>query len=172
MLFVYGVDQAMEKDAIQIEFERFGMVTDVYNSQKGYAFVTFSTEEEANNCISELDGGTVGGHPVKVSVAKPKGEGGRGRGRGGYGGGRGGYGGYGDSGYGQQGGYGGYGGQGGYGGRREVMADRVAMADRVVMAVNKAAMEPNREAMADKEAMADNTKVQHLLGPVSLHLPW
>jgi len=50
-LFVYGVDQTADNSAIQGEFERFGMVTDVYNSGKGYAFVTFENAEDGQNAI-------------------------------------------------------------------------------------------------------------------------
>ena len=33
--------------AVQAEFEKFGVVTDVYNTGKGYAFVTFDRKEDA-----------------------------------------------------------------------------------------------------------------------------
>jgi len=126
-LFVYGVDQYREADQLSAAFSSFGAVTDVYNSGKGFAFVTYGSKEEASAAIQGLDGQQMGEKTLKVSEARPKGEGGSGGGRGGgrgggygggrgggYGGGRGG-GGYGGGGYGgQQGGYGG--GQGGYGG--------------------------------------------------------
>ena len=65
------------------------MVTDVHNTGKGYAFVTFEEKEAAENAIREMDGATVNGQQIKVNEAKPR-EGGRGGGRGGYGGGFGG----------------------------------------------------------------------------------
>ena len=68
---------------------RCGEVTDVYNTGKGYAFVTFDEKEAAENAIREMDGATVNGQQIKVNEAKPR-EGGRGGGRGGYGGGFGG----------------------------------------------------------------------------------
>ena len=46
-LFVYGVDQNMANGDLQAEFEKFGMVTDVYNTGKGFAFVTFDRKEDA-----------------------------------------------------------------------------------------------------------------------------
>ena len=46
-LFVYGIDQNMSNGDIQSEFEKFGAVTDVYNTGKGYAFVTLGSKEEA-----------------------------------------------------------------------------------------------------------------------------
>jgi len=113
-LFVYGVDQYMDNEEISSAFSQYGTVTDVYNSGKGFAFVTYSSKDEASQAIGGMNGQTLGNQEIKVSEARPKGEGGRGGGRGrgggGYGGGQGGYGG---GGYG--GGQGGYGG-GGYGG--------------------------------------------------------
>ena len=46
-LFVYGVDQNMANGDLQAEFEKFGTVTDVYNTGKGFAFVTFDRKEDA-----------------------------------------------------------------------------------------------------------------------------
>ena len=121
-LFVYGVNQDISNGEIQGEFEKFGMVTDVYNTGKGYAFVTFERKEDADTAQDSMDGQTIFGQQLKVNEAKPReggGGGGYGGGRGGgrgggYGGGRGG-GGYGGGGGGDR--YGG-GGGGGYGGGR------------------------------------------------------
>lgn len=115
-------------------------MTDVHNTGKGYAFVTFDNKDSAETAIREMDGVTLNGQQIKVNEAKPR-EGGRGGGRGGFGGGRGrggGYGGgrgggfggvsahsslhfvsltdYSQGGYDRDGGYGG--GRGGYGGGR------------------------------------------------------
>merc|ERR1711892_1267946 len=111
----------MANGDLQAEFEKFGMVTDVYNTGKGFAFVTCDKKEEAETATQEMDGQTINGQQIKVNEAKPR-EGGRGGGRGGGGGyGRGG-GGYGGGGRGYGGGGGGYGGGrgggGGYGGGR------------------------------------------------------
>merc|ERR1719264_787964 len=100
----------MANGDIQSEFEKYGAVTDVYNTGKGYAFVTFSRKDEASQATQEMDGATINGQQIKVNEARPRGDGGGGgRGRGGYGGGRGG-GGYGGGGYGGGRGGGGYGG--------------------------------------------------------------
>merc|ERR1712127_585785 len=119
-LFVYGVDQNMDNGEIQSHFEKHGRVVDVYNTGKGFAFVTFDSKEEAASATRELDGSTLNGQQIKVNEAKPRGGGGYGGGGGGYGGGGGGYGGRGGGGYGgDRGGGGGYGGGGGgYGGGR------------------------------------------------------
>merc|ERR1712127_282048 len=129
-LFAYGVDQNMDNGEIQGHFEKFGQVVDVYNTGKGFAFVTFDRKEDAEGATRELDGSTLNGQQIKVNEARPRGDGGGGRGGGGYGGGRGGGGyggdrgggGYGGGGGGYGGGGGGYGGRsggggGGYGGR-------------------------------------------------------
>ena len=57
---------------------------------RGFGFVEMSSQEEAQNAISELDGKEVEGRNLKVNEAKPRenrGGGGRGGNRGGYGGG-------------------------------------------------------------------------------------
>src|SRR2546430_1741775 len=88
---------------------------------RGFAFVTMTTEADAQKAITEFNGKTVEGRPLTVNEARPRearppGGGGGGGGRGGYGGGGGGYGGGGGGG-GYGGGGGGYGGGGG--GRRD-----------------------------------------------------
>jgi cold-inducible RNA-binding protein len=62
---------------------------------RGFAFVTMSSEEDAQNAISKLNGQTVEGRALTVNEARPReprppgGGGGRGYGGGGgYGGGR------------------------------------------------------------------------------------
>ena len=88
---------------------------------RGFAFVTMSSDADAQKAISDFNGKTVEGRPLTVNEARPRearppgGGGGYGGGGGGRGGG--GYGGGGGGGYG--GGGGGYGGAGGGGGRRD-----------------------------------------------------
>ena len=85
---------------------------------RGFAFVTMTTDADAQKAIADLNGKTVEGRPLTVNEARPRearppgGGGGYGGGGGGRGGGGGGYGG-GGGGYG-----GGGGGGGGYGGGR------------------------------------------------------
>ena len=87
---------------------------------RGFAFVTMTSDADAQKAISEFNGKTVEGRPLTVNEARPRearppggGFGGGGR----SGGGGGGYGGGGGGGYGGGGG-GGYGGGAG-GGRRD-----------------------------------------------------
>ena len=81
-LFIYGIDQNFQNHELQTEFEKFGTVTDVHNTGKGYAFVTFDQKESADSAIREMDGVTLNGQQIKVNEAKPREGGGRG-GRGG-----------------------------------------------------------------------------------------
>ena len=84
---------------------------------RGFAFVTMTTDADAQKAIADLNGKTVEGRPLTVNEARPREARppGGGGGYGGGGGGRGGGGGYGGGG----GGYGGGGGGGGgYGGGR------------------------------------------------------
>jgi RNA recognition motif-containing protein len=65
-LFVYGVAEGTPNLELQAEFERFGLVTDTYNTGKGYAFVTFDNSEDARTATEELNGATVCGQQIKV----------------------------------------------------------------------------------------------------------
>ncbi|MDQ6764891.1 MAG: RNA-binding protein [Verrucomicrobiota bacterium] len=91
---------------------------------RGFAFVTMTSDADAQKAITEFNGKTVEGRPLTVNEARPRearppgGGGGYGGGGGGRSGGGGGYGG-GGGGYGGGGGGGGYGGAGGGGGRRD-----------------------------------------------------
>src|SRR3954449_5524570 len=86
---------------------------------RGFAFVTMTTEADAQKAITEFNGKTVEGRPLTVNEARPREARPPGGGRGGgYGGGGGGYGGGGGGGGGYGRGGGGGGGYGGGGGRR------------------------------------------------------
>merc|ERR1712008_509750 len=106
-LFVYGVNAQCPRDILEGEFARCGEVTDVYITEKGYAFVTMADSDAADAAWKELNGAVIDGKQVKVDHARERGSGGGGRGGGGYGGGGGGYGGRGG---GDRGGGGGRGG--------------------------------------------------------------
>jgi cold-inducible RNA-binding protein len=130
---------ATETDLMDL-FGQAGTVKDVALIQdrvtgksRGFAFVTMTTDQEAANAISQLNGKSIEGRTISVSEARPREErpsgggggggysgGGGGGGRGGYGGGGGGYSGGGGGG----GSGGGYGGGGGRGGDRRERGDR------------------------------------------------
>jgi len=127
-LFVYGVNSNCPRETLEAEFARCGEVTDVYITEKGYAFVTMAEDSSADAACQELNGAVIDGQEIKVDRARGGGDRrGGGGGGGGFRGGRGGGGGFGGGyGGGRDGGYsrgdrdGGYrGGRGGgFGGDR------------------------------------------------------
>merc|ERR1719346_525043 len=121
-LFVYGVNRRCPREELENEFSRCGEVTDVYITEKGFAFVTMADESGAAAAIKELNGAIVDGQEIKVDNAHSGDRRGGGRGGGGYGDrsfsrGGGGYRGDRRGGYGDRGGRGGFRGdrRGGYG---------------------------------------------------------
>ena len=126
-LYVGNLSFNTTETDLQDLFAQAGAVQDVMLMQdkftgksRGFAFVTMTSEEDAQNAVKEFNGKTVEGRPLTVNEARPRearppGGGGGGYGGGGGGGGRsGGGGGYGGGG-GRSGGGGGYGGGGGGG---------------------------------------------------------
>src|SRR2546428_7507141 len=116
-LFVGGLSFSTSTDRLREAFAACGnvesasVVTDRDTGRsRGFGFVEMTTNEEAEQAISKLNGTSLDGRTVQVEKAKSPGAGGGGGGRGGFGG-RGGGGRPG-------GGYGGGGGRGQPGGRR------------------------------------------------------
>lgn len=110
------------EDTLRTHFEGAGTVVSVAvitdrdtGRSRGFGFVEMSSDEEAREAISKLDGSSLDGRQIRVNPAEDKprrGPGGGGGGAGGYRGGGGGGGGY------RGGGGGGGRGGGGGGGRR------------------------------------------------------
>ena len=63
------------------------MMDRMTNRPRGFAFITMSTDEEAQKAIAALNGKELGGRAITVNVARPREER-SGGGRRGYGGGR------------------------------------------------------------------------------------
>ena len=76
-----------------MKVEKYGEVTDFFNPGRGFAFITFSTNEEAQACIKGMDNtevrstlvkleisrqsenfDQVGGNTIQMNIARPKGE--------------------------------------------------------------------------------------------------
>jgi RNA recognition motif-containing protein len=122
-LYVGNLSFNTTENELQELFSQAGPVQEVTLMQdkftgksRGFAFVTMTSEQDAQSAISKFNGQTVEGRPLTVNEARPRearppGGGGGGGGGRSYGGGGGGYGG--------GGGGGGYGGGGGGGGRRD-----------------------------------------------------
>lgn len=135
--YVSQLGEDTTEDDLQGVFDKYGHVAHVklvrdHDTQvsRGFAFVKFDTEDEANAAVEGVNGEDINGSQVQVQISRPRrtdGFSNRGRGRGGYGfnsgGGGGGYGGRGgynrDNNYSRGGDSGGFGGRGrgGYGGR-------------------------------------------------------
>jgi len=108
-------------DTLRQAFSDFGSVLDSIvmrdretGRSRGFGFVTFGSNQEAEAAISGLNEQDLDGRRIKVNIANARGGGGGGGGGGYSGGGGGGYSG-GGGGYSSGGGGGGYGGQGGGG---------------------------------------------------------
>jgi RNA recognition motif-containing protein len=123
-IFVGNLDFRTTKEEVETLFAQAGKIEDVYlpndretGRPRGFAFVTFSSDEEAAAAITRFNGHEMSGRALRVNEAEDRprtGGGARPGGGGGYAGG----GGYGGGGYGG-GGYGGGGGFGGGGGDRD-----------------------------------------------------
>ena len=129
-LYVGNLPFSTTEDSLRDAFGQCGTVTDVMiavdrqtGRSRGFGFVTFSTDEEANAAVGKFHGQDMDGRSIQVNEARPREDRpqGGGGGGGGYRGGGGGGGGYrGGGGGGRSGGGGGYrgGGGGGRGGDR------------------------------------------------------
>ena len=95
-LYVGNLPYSATEDELSSIFAQAGTVTSVAiikdretGRSKGFAFIEMSNGDEAQKAISMLNGRDMGGRDLRVSIARPREEGGGG-GRGGFGGGRGG----------------------------------------------------------------------------------
>lgn len=78
-IYVSNLSFAVVDEDLRSYFAEYGEVTsakvimDKYtNRSKGFGFVEMSDDAAAQKAIAELDGATVDGRSIKVSVAKPK----------------------------------------------------------------------------------------------------
>jgi RNA recognition motif-containing protein len=92
-LYVGNLPYEVGETELQDLFARAGSVESVNimrdqatGRARGFGFVEMSTDEEAQNAITSLNGTAVGGRNLTVNEARPKPE--RSGGGGGYGGGR------------------------------------------------------------------------------------
>ena len=119
-VFVGNLSFDAGQDALSSAFDDYGTILSVRiptnpetSQPKGFAYVTFSSVDEAKAAVESLQGADVEGRPVRLDFSQP-------RTGGGDRGGRGGFGGRGRGGFGDRGGRGGFGdrgGRGGFGGR-------------------------------------------------------
>jgi RNA recognition motif-containing protein len=78
-IYISNLSFAVQDEDLRGYFAEYGEVTsakvimDKYtNRSKGFGFVEMSDDAAANKAIAELDGATVDGRAIKVTVAKPK----------------------------------------------------------------------------------------------------
>lgn len=78
-LFVGSLPWSITSESLRELFSSFGEITDAVvisdratGRSKGFGFVTFATEEAAQNAQSEMDGKDIEGRTIVVNFAKPK----------------------------------------------------------------------------------------------------
>lgn len=78
-LFVGGLAWTTTKDGLTDYFSQFGNVVDAVvimdkysGKSKGFGFVEFETEEEAEKAKTEADGKELDGRAINVDYAKPQ----------------------------------------------------------------------------------------------------
>ena len=78
-IYVSNLSFAVQDEDLRSYFAEYGEVTsakvimDKYTSRsKGFGFVEMSDDAAAQKAIQELDGATVDGRSIRVSIAKPR----------------------------------------------------------------------------------------------------
>ncbi|MBC76031.1 MAG: RNA-binding protein [Halobacteriovoraceae bacterium] len=78
-LYVGNLPFSITEESLNIQFSQYGTVSSAKviidrdtNRSKGFGFVEMSTEGEAQDAISSLDGTELEGRAMKVNLAKPQ----------------------------------------------------------------------------------------------------
>lgn len=78
-LYVGNISFKSQEADLEEAFSSFGTVKSVKiikdfesGRSKGFGFVEMENEDEANECISNLDGKEIGGRQLRVSIARDK----------------------------------------------------------------------------------------------------
>lgn len=78
-LFVGNLAWATTDEEFQSAFEAFGAVEEAViikdkfsGRSKGFGFVTFTNDEDADKAIEEMDGKDLAGREIAVNEARPK----------------------------------------------------------------------------------------------------
>ena len=78
-LYVGNMSFNTNEEALRAAFSQFGTLTDVYIANdretgrpRGFAFVTFSTADEAKVAIEKMNGVDLDGRQLTVNEARPK----------------------------------------------------------------------------------------------------
>ncbi|XP_031378848.1 small RNA-binding protein 11, chloroplastic [Punica granatum] len=78
-LFVGGLSFYTTENALAEAFSQYGQVVEakivmdrVSDRSKGFGFITFASEDEAHNAVTEMNGKTLNGRMIFVDYAKPR----------------------------------------------------------------------------------------------------
>ncbi|MFA5211180.1 MAG: RNA-binding protein [Patescibacteria group bacterium] len=78
-LFVGNLDWNLTAEAFKEAFGQFGSVEEAViikdkfsGKSKGFGFVTFTNDEEADKALSEMDGHELNGRKMAVNEARPQ----------------------------------------------------------------------------------------------------
>lgn len=76
-LYVGNLDYSVTEDDLRALFMEFGSISEVNmitegGRPKGFAFVTFEEDVDAEAAAKELDGKDLKDRPLKVSIARPR----------------------------------------------------------------------------------------------------
>ncbi len=91
-LFVGGLSWGTSEETLRQEFEQFGELVEVKivtdrdtGRSRGFGFITFANDEEADKAMQQMDGSSLDGRTLRVNLAEERGGGGGRRGPGGGG---------------------------------------------------------------------------------------
>ena len=68
-IFIHNVSEEATYEDFQETVEKIGEVTDFFNPGRGFAFITFSTNEEAQSCIAQMNNTDVGGRTIQMNIS-------------------------------------------------------------------------------------------------------
>ncbi|MDX2047864.1 MAG: RNA-binding protein [Chitinophagaceae bacterium] len=78
-IYVSNLSFNVQDEDLRSYFEEYGevssakVITDKFtNRSRGFGFVEMGNDEAAQKAIKELDGATVDGRAIKVTIAKPR----------------------------------------------------------------------------------------------------
>lgn len=72
-IFIGNISFDTSMDKLLEVFSQFGEITDSYRPQgKGFAFITFDSDEAAAKAIEEMNGKDLDGRPLVVNQARPR----------------------------------------------------------------------------------------------------